>query len=297
MRRLERVYCIEPGIDRYSPTPGVSMKFANSTAVITGGSSGIGLALAKQLAAQGANLWLVSRSAEKLAAAADTIREAAGPHAPAIETLPVDVTDPQQVMQAAQRITAERGTPDLLINSAGVVHPGRFVDLELEKFHWMMDVNYFGTLHTIQAFLPGMLARGSGHLVNISSAAGFVGVYGYSAYSSSKYALRGLSDVLRAELKPEGIRVSIVFPPDTDTPQLAYENRFKPEETKDIAGTAKAMSADRVARSILKGVQRGRYLILPGDTNFLFRAQNLLGGLIYPLMDALIRRSRRKNRK
>jgi 3-dehydrosphinganine reductase len=277
------------------PTGGM-MSFENKTAVITGGSSGIGLALARQLTAQGAHVWLMARDAARLEAAASEIKSIT-PSSPPVRTLSIDVADFNQVEQAAARIIKEAGAPDFLINSAGVVHPGRFMDLDLEKFRWMMEINYFGTLHTIKAFLPGMLGRGTGHLVNISSGAGFVGIYGYSAYSSSKYALRGLSDVLRAELKPEGIRVSIVFPPDTDTPQLAYENQFKPVETRAIAGTAKSMPADKVARSIIQGIARGNYLILPGDTGLLFRAQNILGGLIYPLMDFMIRQAQNKRDK
>ena len=112
-----------------------------------------------------------------------------------------------------------------------------------------MATNYFGTLHVIKAVTPGMIDRGSGHIVNICSLGGFLGVFGYSAYCASKYAVRGLSDVLRAELRPYGIHFSVVYPPDTDTPQLAYENPFKPPETRAL-GSGKALSAAEVARTI-----------------------------------------------
>ena len=125
---------------------------------------------------------------------------------------------------------------DVLINSAGVVHPGEFTNLDLEKFHWMMNTNFFGTVNTIKLFLP--LMQSGAHIVNISSMAGILGVYGYTAYGASKFAVRGFSDALRSELKMQGIHLSIVFPPDTDTPQLSYENQFKPEITKEIGGTA-----------------------------------------------------------
>jgi len=273
------------------------MTFEKRIILITGGSSGIGLALAKQLAAQGAHVWILARDREKLENALRSVQQAALSESQNCGFVTADVSRYDLVQQAVGEVCEKAGTPDLVINSAGVVHPGSFLDLDIEKFRWMMDINYFGTLHTIKAVLPGMVARGSGHLVNLSSAAGFVGVYGYTAYGASKYAVRGLSDVLRAELKPEGIDVSIVFPPDTDTPQLAYENQFKPPETKALAGTAKAMSADEVASVILRGIEQGKYLILPGDTNLLFKAQNLLGGLVYPLMDFLIKRSRKSTQK
>ena len=85
----------------------------------------------------------------------------------------------------------EFGIPDLVINSAGVAYPGYFQELDLEIFHWLMDVNYFGTLNVIKYLTPDMIQRGSGTFVNISSQAGFVGVFGYSAYGASKYALLG----------------------------------------------------------------------------------------------------------
>ncbi len=120
----------------------------------------------------------------------------------------------------------------------------------------MMAVNYFGTLHVVKTVLPGMLARGSGHIVTISSLAGVVGVFGYTAYGASKYAVRGFSDALRAELKPQGIGVSIVYPPDTDTPQLAYEKLYKPPETKAITEVGGMIPAEKVAQAIVHGVAR-----------------------------------------
>ena len=140
-----------------------------------------------------------------------------------------------------------------------------------------------------------MIERGSGAVVNISSQAGFVGVFGYSAYGASKYAVRGLSDVLRAEMKPLGIHVSVVFPPDTQTPQLDFEAPLKPPETKAIAGSAKVLSADHVAQSILKGVRKGRYIIIPGlEGKLFYRLIGLLGNLTYPIMDLLVRSSQKK---
>ena len=123
-----------------------------------------------------------------------------------------DVTDLAQVQSAQQHIQREAGVPDLLINCAGGAHPGYVQELPLEVFHEMMDLNYFGTVHMVKAWLPAMLERGSGHIVNVSSVAGFLGAFGYSAYGPSKYAVRGFSDVLRLEVKPLGLRVSVVFP-------------------------------------------------------------------------------------
>ncbi len=269
--------------------------FTNKLALITGGSSGIGLALAKGLAAQGARVWITGRRKDALTAAALEVERAAG-RTPRL--FPADVSDSAQVEALLAELTRQDGLPDLVINSAGVTHPGYVQDLPLEIFRQMMEINYFGTVNVVKAVLPGMLARRSGQIVNISSGAGFLGVFGYSAYGASKYAVRGFSDVLRAEMKPHGIRVSIVFPPDTDTPQLAYETPFKPPETKAISGNAKVQSAEAVAAAILKGVARGRYIILPGFDIWLFyHLNNLLGNAVYPLMDWMVADARRKNSK
>jgi 3-dehydrosphinganine reductase len=261
--------------------------FRNKIALITGGSSGIGLALARQLAARGSQVWLVARRTEALESARAEIQSVNGGRCGII---PADVADAEQANAAIQQVTGEAGLPDLVINSAGITHPGYIQEVSLEIFRELMDVNSFGTVHITKAVLPGMLERGSGHIVNISSAAGFLGVFGYSAYGATKFAIRGFSDVLRAEMQPHGIRVSVVFPPDTDTPQLAYEAPLKPPETKALSGNAGLMSADAVAREILRGIQREKYIILPGaETKLLYHLGGLLGNAVYPLMDMMIK--------
>jgi 3-dehydrosphinganine reductase len=197
-----------------------------------------------------------------------------------------------------EEVTQRDGIPDLLINSAGITQPGYIQELGLEVFREMMEVNYFGTVNTVKAALPGMMGRGWGHIVNISSVAGFGGVFGYSAYGASKFAVRGFSDVLRAEMKPHGINVSVVFPPDTDTPQLAYEKPFQPPETKVMNTKAKTLSAEEVAKCVLRGVERGKYIILPGtDTKFYYHLNDLIGNLKYLLMDLWVRDARSKMEK
>jgi 3-dehydrosphinganine reductase len=181
-----------------------------------------------------------------------------------------DVADPDQAAQAVETMTRSAGVPDVVINSAGITHPGYVHELPLEKFESLMQVNYFGTVYVTKSVLPGMIERGSGHIINISSMAGYQGVFGYSAYGASKFAVTGFSESLRMEMKPHGIRVAVAFPPDTDTPQLAYEEPFKPAETKAISGTAKALSAQAVAGSILKQAEAGHFLIFPGFDSRLF---------------------------
>jgi 3-dehydrosphinganine reductase len=207
------------------------------------------------------------------------------------------VSSERQVSEAIARLVAEAGLPDLVINSAGITHPGYVQELSLDIFREMMEVNYFGTVYVTKAVLPGMLERGSGHIVNIASLAGVVGVFGYTAYGASKYAVRGFTDALRAEVKGLGIDVSIVFPPDTDTPQLAYENEFKPPETKALSNLNSILPPDKVARAILDGIRRRRYVILPSfDSKLTYWLVSLAGTLAYPAMDWLVARARRRIR-
>lgn len=274
-------------------------------ALITGGSSGIGLAIARYLAENDAHVWLLARGEDWLKPAFESLNSNGRQH---FGMISADVSDWDQASAAMTQVELEIGLPDLVVNSAGAAHPGYFQDLDVEIFHWMMDVNYFGTVNICKAVVPGMIARGSGYILNISSGAAFIGRYGYTAYGASKYAVRGFTDVLRSELKPHGISVSIAFPPDVDTPQLAYEQEYQPPETKALAGIASLispswedkttlMSPDQVAEKIMVQVERGRYMILPGfEMKSLYWLTGIIGTGIYPILDWLIARAQRGNR-
>ena len=264
--------------------------YENKLALITGGSSGIGLALAKGIVARGGNVAILARRQEVLDEAVQQLLKLKINPSQGIYALNADITDANFLNVTLTKFKAEIGLPDIVINSAGVAHPGKFTTLKPDIFHWMMDVNYFGTVNILKNLVPEMQQRHSGSIINISSIAGFIGVYGYSAYGASKFAVSGLSDVLRSEFKPYGIQISIVFPPDTETPQLQYESQFKPYITKEIAGSANLMSADSVASEVLKMVAKGKYIIIPGaEGKFLYLAKNLFGRSLYPIMDWMVR--------
>ncbi len=231
--------------------------------LITGGSSGIGLALARQSAAAGARLSLIGRDPEKLASASLAVRAAVSTTAP-IVTVAADVAHEAALVAAIRTAEATHGPVDVLITSAGVARPGYFEDLPVEVFERTMAVNYFGSLYAIKAVTPSMRARRRGKIVMISSGVGLIGLFGYTAYAPSKFALRGLAESLRAELKPNGVGVTIVYPPDTDTPQLTEENLTKPAETKALTAAAGLWTADAVARATLAGVRQGHFRITPG---------------------------------
>lgn len=272
--------------------------FKSKHCLITGGSSGIGLALAKNLAARGAHVWILARRPDVLQKALAEIESQRSNPQQQFGSLQCDLSDRPLLEATLQQHVQEIGVPDLLIHAAGYAHPDTFLNIEPDVFYQQMDVNYFGTVNTIRCILPGMLERDSGHIVNICSAAGFITFYGFTAYSASKYALRGFSDALRSELAFTGVQLSISFPPDTDTPGLEQENRIKPAITHEVSRAAGLALPDTVARSILKGVQRERYLILTGfENNLFFRLSNILGGWLYPVMDRIVAAAAKKTAK
>jgi 3-dehydrosphinganine reductase len=269
--------------------------FSQKTVLISGGSSGIGLALAKKLALKNANICILARDLSKLETAISEISKNRQSESQQFILLKADVSNRVELESVILEWMARSGTPDLVINSAGVAFPGEFTTLSPELFDWMMDINFHGTVNVTRIVLPSMIHRHSGHIVNISSLVGYLGMYGYSAYSASKFAVRGFTDSLRTEVKRLGIDLSIVFPPDTDTPQLAEENKHKPALLFAMDEAAPVVSADYVADAILAGVQKRQYLITPGLSSWLyFRLMGLLGPLVYPVVDFMLEDARRK---
>jgi 3-dehydrosphinganine reductase len=257
-------------------------------AVVTGGSSGIGKAIACGLAERGMHVWLVAQRKELLDSAQNEIEAHRKIPGQIIATISADISDIDQVKAAVRQIKVKSGIPDLLVNSAGVAHPGYVQDLDLYIFRWMMEVNYFGTVYMTKEVLPEMIKRGSGYILNISSGAGFLGTFGYTAYGASKFAVTGFSGALRAEMKSHGIGVSVVFPVDTETNQLEYENRYKPLETRALDALAKVMSPDDVARAAISGIEKGHHVILPGiDSKLIYRANVNFGQELSSIIDQI----------
>jgi 3-dehydrosphinganine reductase len=251
-------------------------------AIISGGSSGIGLALGVRLAKRGFDLTLIARDAEKLSGARQQLESQKADPGQRIAGVSLDVAKCDAVDDAMSTAIAERGPPELVIASAGIVVPGRFRELPLEAHQQTMAVNYFGTLYLVRATLPAMRAARHGRLVLISSGAALLGFYGYTAYAPSKFAVRGLAEALRSECKPDGVDVSVVYPPDTDTPQLHAEEKLRPEATRRIAGGSAVLSAGYVADAILRGIDRNRFVIAPGmQMAALARLHSLVGPILH----------------
>jgi short-subunit dehydrogenase len=185
-------------------------QFAGGTAVVTGAASGIGAALAVQLAARGSSLVLVDRDKDRLGDVADRLR---GAHPGlTVATHVADLSDDEQTAELAATLAAEHPETTLLVNNAGVALGGRFDQVTLEEFDWVMAVNFRSVVRLTHALLPALKAHPGAHLVNVSSVFGIFAPAGQAAYSASKFAVRGFSEAVRHELAENAVGVTVVHP-------------------------------------------------------------------------------------
>ncbi|MFY9397632.1 MAG: SDR family oxidoreductase [Desulfomonilia bacterium] len=238
--------------------------FSGKLAFITGGSSGIGYETALLLASRGCSLVLFARGLTGLERARESIAPRMIAPSQRIEIVSMDVADNDDVVRKITGAVEDFGTPDILINSAGVGCGDYFENISYERFDQVMKINVYGTRNTIDAVLPFMKRRASGHIVNLSSAAGLIGIFGYTLYSATKYALVGFSECLRSELKRYGIHVTVVCPPEVRTPFIDEESKTMPPEGKAVKIMAGRLDPDQVACDIVKALERRRFLVVPG---------------------------------
>ncbi|KAM7536121.1 hypothetical protein Aperf_G00000102666 [Anoplocephala perfoliata] len=248
--------------------------------LITGGSSGIGMALAAEaLSRSPARLTLVARNPERLAEVRNTLLQAHSSAGTDIRTISLDITAPYEEIRKALVETHKVGVVDVLINCAGTAVARTFEDAEPQIYEDLIKVNYLGAVNVTKALLPSMLrpgpvanSRGEGNKVIypherriafFSSPAAQITVYGYSAYSAAKAALSSFANTIQQELEDDGIKVTIVYPPDTDTPGFTAENVGKPKVTRLISETSGLETAATVAG-------RSMHYILVGWRNCAF---------------------------
>jgi 3-dehydrosphinganine reductase len=239
------------------------MNFENQVIYITGGSSGIGLEIARQVFSLGAHVVLFARDRKKLEEAQQNISKGRHTGNQKIGIKSLDVQDDLTTQQTMKSAVVEFGAPDILITSAGISAADYFENITYETFDATIKTNLYGTRNVIAALLPSMKQKG-GAIIIISSIAGVLGMFGYTAYGTSKFALMGFSECLRSELKRYGIRVSVVCPPETDTPFVDEEAKTIPPEARAVKNLAGLLKPDYVAHYIIKGIARKRYLIIPG---------------------------------
>jgi NAD(P)-dependent dehydrogenase (short-subunit alcohol dehydrogenase family) len=249
-------------------------------ALITGAASGIGLALSREFAARGYEVILIDINKKAVTKAAIDLRSG-GAQATAYVC---DVSDQQAVDALAERVAEELGPVDILVNNAGIAFMKEFKDMTMEEWDRVMGINLWGPIYMTRAFLPSMMARRSGHIVNVSSMQAYFIPPTWSAYGVTKYGVNGLSEALRYELRPYNIKVTCVYPAIINTPfyEALPSDIWVLRATKILIRKLVGTSPERLARLIIEGVEKGKARIVHHPVGKLVY---FLRPLVTPMLD------------
>jgi short-subunit dehydrogenase len=272
-------------------------EFQKSAAAITGASSGIGRALALELAARGCDLALADLN---LAGLESLAKEIASGHARRVTIRQVDVGDPKQIQGFAEAAIADFPNLGILINNAGVALLGQFDEYDQSQLEWLMGINFWGVVHGTRAFLPHLRGRPQAHIVNISSIFGIIAPAGQTAYCAAKFAVRGFSEALRHELamSDSPVRLSVVHPGGVKTniarkARAGVYLRETPGENEigdrfeQMARTTPAAAALRIVRGIERNEPR---ILIGGDARLLDMIQRFRPATYWSLLQGIFRR-------
>lgn len=238
--------------------------------VITGGSSGIGLATATMLRQKGCSVSIIARDEKKLADAKAEIDSKTAGCGGELHTASGDVSNLEQIQSVISSCCAKFGNRvDVLIASAGISRPGLLEEVEIGMYERMMRINYLGSLYATLAVIPLMKKQKFGRLVYVSSLSGLTSMIGFAGYAASKFAVRGFAESVQMEFKPYNIYVSLVNPPDVDTPMLKEEMQWKPEETKILSADGGLFSAEDLAADIVSSIRSWRFMVNTGFDGWL----------------------------
>ena len=233
------------------------MQISGKTALVTGASSGMGAAIAKELAKQGAQVLLLARNEARLKLITTEIKAAGGQ----AQYFTVDLGDPDSVTSIARRIQTEVGTPDILVNNAGSGCWKFIQDTSSEEAWQMMELPYFAAFNLTRAFMPEMLKRNNGHIVNMSSVGSRVVWPGATAYLAARWAVRGFTEALRADLYDTNIGVTLYESALVESPYWEH-NPGSRERVPKIAKMIPNLSPEQVGEAVAKGIRRNKNLIV-----------------------------------
>ena len=272
-------------------------QFEGSAAAITGAASGIGRALALELAARGCDVALADLDSAGLESVAKEITAA---HTRRVTIRTVDVADPRQIQDFAASAIADFPSLNLLLNNAGVALLGHFDEFDQTQMTWLMDINFWGVVHGTRAFLAHLQSRPQAHIVNISSIFGIIAPAGQSAYAASKFAVRGFSEALRHELaaNKSTVRLSVVHPGGVKT-NIARKARTGTQMRDSVSMSEVGDRFERLARTtpaaaaqrIIRGIERNEPRILIGnDAKYLDIIQRLKPATYWALLSRIFDR-------
>lgn len=271
--------------------------FEGKAALVSGAGSGIGRAIAEALAGRGARVVIADIDGAGAEQAAEEI--GAGARAAAL-----DVSDREQFARLVEQIVAEQGQLDLLVNNAGTAAGGEAQDLRSEHWERVLDVNLRGTINGVQAAYPGMVERGSGHIVNVASLAGFAPTPLLTPYATSKFGVMGLSLSLRAEAATHGVGVSVLCPGPVETsllerraPEGVVAAKSAPNPREWVSrGLGRPYAAESLAADLLRGIERNRAILVarrPRRARMAWYGMRLAPGLVLKVMERRVREEQR----
>lgn len=268
--------------------------FKGKTAIICGGSKGIGKETAKELIKLGGSVLILARGQRALDDTYQELISMTRDDDQFVERVACDATNLEELKPQLEKFVNRHGVPDYLINMVGYAYPEYIQNLALDDFKRNMNANYYGQLVPAIILLPYFMKENRGHITFTSSVLGFMGLMGYAAYAPTKYALVGLVEVLRHELKPYNIGFSLLYPPDTDTPGFETENKTKPQETALLSETAKLYPPEIVAEHFVAGLVKKRLNIFIGEGKFINLAMRVFPGAVRFFIDTDLKKIRKK---
>lgn len=229
--------------------------------LITGAAKGLGRGMALAFAKKGHELALVDIDRNGLDQTASEVKQIG----PKCHSYVVDVSNRACVEELAKKVTSEMGSIDMLVNNAGVVVVGEFVDVPIEEWERVISVNLWSCVYMLKAFLPAMIERGSGHVVNVSSMGGLAGSPAETAYGASKFAIAGMSEGLYNEVVNKGVKVTLICPSPIETNILrsAHYYGFDKGYEQEIWNYS-STKFDKAIAEMVRGIEKGKFLVIPG---------------------------------
>ncbi|MFW9950087.1 MAG: SDR family oxidoreductase [Candidatus Thorarchaeota archaeon] len=268
--------------------------FKGKLAILIGASTGMGKATTKLLVELGCSVMMIARRQNLLEEAAEEIKKKISHDSQFVEYISCDATSMEKLKPILEDFIKNYGVPDYLFNLVGRAITGYIEEYTLDDFKENMNTNYYGQLVPTLILLPFFMKERKGHIVFFSSMLGYMGIMGYGAYVPTKFAIVGLAEELRNELKPQNIKISIVYPPDTNTPGLTTENEGKPPECVIISETGGLLEPEEVAEYVIKKLLKNKFHICPGNAKTIRYINRIFPKLVRWLTDRDYNKARKK---
>lgn len=268
--------------------------FKGKIAFLIGASTGMGRAIARDFIDLGGSVLIIARRKNILEEAASEIQQQITNESQFVISKSCDATDMELLKPIIEDSIKNHGVPDYLFNLVGRAIPGYIEDYSLDDFKNNMNLNYYGQLVPTLLLLPEFMKEKKGHIIFFSSLLGFMGMMGYGAYVPTKFAIVGLAESLRNEIKPHNIKISIVYPPDTNTPGLSTENEGKPPECAMMSETGGLLEPKEISEYVIKKLLKNKFHISPGNAKPIRYIHRIFPKLVRWFMDRDYKKARKK---